>query len=393
MRALVLDDDPAIGRLVRRIAAPLGFHTELATGGREFRSHYQANVPDLVLLDLQVEDGDGIEQLRFLSDASYRNPVILMSGFDERVLATAERLGRSLGLAIMATFNKPLRAHELRGILEQAGSELRPASPEGLIEAIERDEMVLEYLPIVTREPRTVRWLEALIRWNHPTRGRLSADQVIPLAESRLQVIDVISDWVIATAAREYKRLRDLGLPVPMAANISGKNLHDLDFSDRVHDRLRDAEVPAGHFCLEITETAACQDPARTMDILSRLRLKGVELAIDDFGTGYSSLKQLRQLPFSTLKIDRSFVADMMTSRDALAIVKSTLDLARNMELDSVAEGVDCEESAALLESLGVGALQGYLITRPLPAEQVAGWMRSWLPDDTQARQMNVAGG
>jgi EAL domain-containing protein (putative c-di-GMP-specific phosphodiesterase class I) len=113
------------------------------------------------------------------------------------------------------------------------------------------------------------------------------------------------------------------------------------------------------------------------MDILSRLRLKGLELALDDFGTGYSSLKQLRQLPFSALKIDRSFIADMATSRDSLAIIKSTIDLARNMELESVAEGVETEADAACLSALGIDASQGFLIARPLPADQVPAWLTS----------------
>jgi len=375
MRALVLDDDPAIGRLIRTIAAPVGFATELTTREPEFRAGYEVSIPDLILLDLQIGETDGIEQLRFLSEKGYRNPLILMSGFDDRVLATTEGLARSLGLAPVAALSKPVRAEQLKRILEQVKATMEPLSEDQVLNAVRRNELVLEYQPIVTRERTKILWLEALVRWEHPHRGRLSPDRFIPIAERTSEVMDAVTDWVIATAARQYGSLRDIGLVAPMAVNISGKNLHDVRFPDRVHDRLREAKVPAGDFCLELTETATSMDPVRTMDILSRLRLKGVKLALDDFGTGYSSLKQLRQLPFSALKIDRSFVADVTTSRDSLAIVKSTIDLARNMELESVAEGVETEEAAACLGTLGAGALQGYLIARPLPGDQVSAWL------------------
>ena len=375
LRALVLDDDAAIGRLIRTIADPVGFATLVTTDGPSFRSQYEMGVPDVILLDLQIGDTDGVEQLRFLGDKGYRNPLILMSGFDVRVLATTEHLARSFDLVPIAALHKPIRADHLRQILEHVRAMTEPLSEDGLLAAVRNDQLVLEYQPIVSRERTQLRWLEALLRWEHPHQGRLPPDRFIPIAERSVEVIDAVTDWVVGTAARQYRQLRELGFVAPMAVNISGKNLHDIDFPDRMQDRLRAAEVPARHFCLELTETAASIDSAQTMDILSRLRLKGLELALDDFGTGYSSLKQLRQLPFSALKIDRSFVADVATSRDSLAIVKSTIDLALNMELESVAEGVETEEAAVCLSTLGVDAAQGYLIARPLPPDQLPAWL------------------
>jgi EAL domain-containing protein (putative c-di-GMP-specific phosphodiesterase class I) len=375
MRALVLDDDPAMGRLVRRVADPVGFACDLTTAGPEFRSRYDAAIPDVILLDLQIGDTDGVEQLRFLGGKGYRNPLVLMSGFDDRVLATTQHLARSLGLNPVAALSKPVRAERLKEILERVKATIEPLSEAQLLQAVRLNQLVLEYQPIVARDRSTVRWLEALVRWNHPLLGRVPPDRFIPIAERTVEVIDAVTDWVVATAARQYTCLRELGYVAPMAVNMSGQNLHDVSLPDRLHDRLRAADVPAVHFCVEITESAAAIDPERTMDILTRLRLKGVHVALDDFGTGYSSLKQLRQLPFSALKIDRSFVTDLATSRDARVIVKSTIDLARNLELESVAEGIETEDAAACLESLGVDALQGYLIARPLPADQVAEWL------------------
>jgi EAL domain-containing protein (putative c-di-GMP-specific phosphodiesterase class I) len=375
MRALVLDDNLAIGRLVRAVAAPLGFAAELTSSGPEFRSRYRAELPDVILLDLQIGDSDGIEELRFLSGEGYRNPLILMSGFDDRVLATTEQLARSLGLMPVAALSKPMRSEQLARVLVQVRETGKLLSRADVLEAVQQGQLVLEYQPIVAGDRTQLRWLEALVRWDHPQYGRLPPDRFIPVAERSVEVIDALTDWVVATAADHYARLRRAGVVAPMAVNISGRNLHDVSFPDRVHDRLHAAGVPAGHFCIELTESAAAMNPAQTMDILSRLRLKGVQLALDDFGTGYSSLKQLRQLPFSALKIDRSFIADVTTSRDSRAIVKSTIDLARNMELESIAEGVETEAAAGCLAALHVDAIQGYLIARPLPADQVAEWL------------------
>jgi EAL domain-containing protein (putative c-di-GMP-specific phosphodiesterase class I) len=377
MRALVLDDDPSIGRLIGTIAAPLGFTTDLTHCAAQFRSSYEATVPNVILLDLQIgDDTDGVEQLRFLSSKGYENPLILMSGFDDRVLGTAEQLAKSLGLCLAAALCKPFRADQLQQVLQRIDAEAQPITGEQLLQAVELEELALEYQPIVTPDRKEVLHLEALLRWEHPHLGRLAPDRFIPVAENESEVIDAVTDWVVSTAARQYQQLHDLGLVAPIAVNLSGRNLHDVHLPDRIRMRLRDAHVPAEHFCLELTETAVALDPSRTMDILSRLRLMGMQLALDDFGTGYSSLQQLRRLPFSALKIDRSFVADLPTSRDSLAIVKSIIDLARNMGLKSVAEGVETEKVAAAVIELGVDALQGYLIARPLPADQVAGWLR-----------------
>ena len=164
----------------------------------------------------------------------------------------------------------------------------------------------------------------------------------------------------------------------PLAVNISAGNLHDLTLPDRLEQRLRAGAMPARHLCLEITESVAFKNAARTMDVLSRVRLKGMQLSLDDFGTGYSSLKMLRQMPFTEIKIDQSFVADATTSRDSRAIVKSIIDLAANMDMACVAEGVETEDTAALLEQLGVRDLQGYLIARPMPLAAVPAWLASW---------------
>src|SRR6202035_4355040 len=170
-----------------------------------------------------------------------------------------------------------------------------------------------------------------------------------------------LTDWVILNAARASVALEAEGFSLPIAINVSTLNIRDLEFPERLQNLTRSVRVDPSRLSVEVTEPAAFGDPVRTNEILTRLRLKGVELAIDDFGTGYSSLSALKQLPFSALKIDRSFVSDLTTSPDPYAIAKSVADLARNMGLATVAEGVENEETARILTDFGVDNLQGYL--------------------------------
>ena len=381
-RVLVFDDDAAVGRLAVRIATMAGMDAIAVTDATAFAQRLRTQPPQVVLLDLQLGETDGVEQLRRLAERQYGGMLVLMSGFDARVLATARALGQSLGLRVEAVLQKPLRVADLEGVLRRLQSGGGSPSAERLLAAIANDELVLDFQPVVAREPKVLKKLEALVRWEHPTSGRIPPSDFLPMAESNTGIIDALTDWVVGAAVEAYQVLAELGVSVPLAVNMSTQNLHDLTVPDRLEQRLRAGGMPARHLCLEITESAAFKDASLTMDILSRVRLKGMQLSIDDFGTGYSSLKMLRQMPFSEIKIDRSFVSDATTSRDSRAIVKSIMDLASNMEMGCVAEGVETKETADLLETLGSCDIQGYLIARPMPVEAIPSWLSFWLGDD-----------
>ncbi len=387
MRMLVFDDDAAIGRLVVRIAGMAGIEATAVSDSGAFAQHLRTDPPQIVVLDLQLGDTDGVEQMRVLADRHYGGALVLMSGYDVRVLATARAVGQSLGLNIENVLEKPLRVAELEQVLERLTSASQSFSAERLLRAIAKDELVLDFQPVVSRNPKALTKLEALVRWNHPVAGRIPPGEFLPAAERDTATMDSLTDWVVDAAVKAYKVLVELGVGVPLAVNIFPQNLHDLTLPDRLEQRLRAGGMPVRHLCLEMTETAAFQDAARTMDILSRVRLKGMPLALDDFGTGYSSLKLLRQMPFSEIKIDRSFVSDLTTSRDSRAIVKSIMDLAANMEMGCIAEGVETQETADLIEQLGVCDLQGYLIARPMPVEVVPIWLAAWTQRGSGSRQ------
>lgn len=385
MQLLVFDDDAAIGRLVTRVASSAGLKAAAVTDAAAFRQSLVDAPPQVIVLDLQLGSTDGVEQLHFLAEQRFTGTLIVMSGFDIRVLAATATVAKNLGLNVAATLNKPIGVDELEQVLERLQSAQQPISAESVLAAIRNDELNLEFQPIVARRPKTLKKLEALVRWDHPALGRIPPGDFLPVAEARRQVIDALTDWVVSVTVDAYSVLRELGIRVPISVNVSPQNLHDITLPDRLARQLSAGGMPTSHLCLEITETVASQDIARIMDILTRLRLMGVQLAIDDFGTGFSSMKALQQLPYSEIKIDRSFVADMATSDDSRAIVKSIIDLAANMKMASVAEGVETEGTARLMEQLNVDAMQGYLFAPAMPVEAVPAWLAIWLAGKTGA--------
>ena len=385
MRLLAFDDDPAIGRLVVRVAVMAGLEASAVTTQAMFRSAMSGAPPAIIVLDLQLGATDGVEQLRYLAEQQFTGAIVIMSGFDARVLSATASVARHLNLHVAATLTKPIQITELEAVIERLRAERESLSAENLMTGILSDDLSLEFQPIVSARDRSLTKLEALVRWDHPRLGQVPPAAFVPLAESSREIIDALTEWVIGAAIEAWLVLHELGLRVQIAINMSTLNLHDVTLPDRLARRLATSGMPPEALCLEITETAASRDTAHMTDILTRVRLKGIELAIDDFGTGYSSFKALRQLPFSTIKIDRSFVADLTTSSDSRAIVKSIIDLAANMGMSTVAEGVETEATARLLEQMKVDALQGYLIGKPMRAAEFQALLQAQSAQPQQA--------
>ncbi len=398
MRLLVLDDERSIVTLVGAVARDLGWKVETALDVASFRAALRTHNPELVMLDLQLGQSDGIEQLRYLRSENYRGQVILMSGVDARVLAAARQLGESIGLTIRGVMSKPARVGDLRRLLREAaepleadavkakpgagfrpgaqGVELLTATDVG--NALASNQMHLALQPLVSASSGKIIKFEALIRWTHPELGIIPPDRFIPLAERDEAVIDRLTTWVVETAVDHHKHFAANFATLPIAVNVSGINLRRLDFPDVVSSFIAERGVSPSALHFEITESVATKDPKATADILTRLRLKGFALAMDDFGTGYSSLEALREMPFSELKIDKSFITNLIESRDSFAIVKSVVGLATHMGLETVAEGVETADVARLLQELGVTCLQGYHISKPLAAPQALDWSKGW---------------
>ena len=238
--------------------------------------------------------------------------------------------------------------------------------------AIENEELVLHFQPKAELATDCVVGVEALVRWQHPERGFIPPNEFVPIAE-RTGLIKPLSRYVLTSALRQCGAWRDAGLDLHVAVNLTIPDLLDLELPDVIETLLAETNVRPDQLELEITETTILADPFRVRQVLTRLNEMGLRLAIDDFGTGYSSLAYLRRLPVQTIKIDRSFVMDMCESASDATIVRSTIDLGRNLDLDVVAEGVESQEAWDALRAQGCTLAQGYFISRPLPAEELAG--------------------
>jgi EAL domain-containing protein (putative c-di-GMP-specific phosphodiesterase class I) len=220
-----------------------------------------------------------------------------------------------------------------------------------------------------------VAYAEALVRWNHPTHGRMSPDEFIPLAEQS-GTIGALTKWVLRTAIRECALWTRLGTPVTIAVNLSALDLFDAELPTYISGLLTDANLPPMSLVLEITESAIMRDPAYALKILRELKSRGIRLSVDDFGTGYSSLAHLKRLPVDELKIDKSFVLNLTSqSTDDTVIVRSTIELGHNMGLTVIAEGIENIEAFDILKRLGCDMAQGYYMSPPLPAEKFRRWI------------------
>ncbi|XLZ71575.1 EAL domain-containing protein [Massilia sp. SR12] len=243
--------------------------------------------------------------------------------------------------------------------------------------AVENNELRLFVQPKITFSTGNVVGAEALVRWQHPVRGNVFPDQFIPFAE-QTGFIRVLTQWVLERSAELCHALAQRGIHLKVSVNLSTRDLLDQDLPVKVAEIFMRHHVSPGAFCLEITESAIMDDPVRAQQTLERLHAMGCDLSIDDFGTGYSSLAYLKRLPVDELKIDKSFVLNMANDVGDAKIVRSTIDLGHNMGLRVVAEGVEGEAAWNILAEMGCDQGQGYFMSRPMPADQLAGWVENW---------------
>lgn len=245
-----------------------------------------------------------------------------------------------------------------------------------LEKAIREDELALLYQPKITLNSHRLAGVEALARWNHPMIGNIPPLEFIPVSEET-GLIDPLTEWVVAAAASAWSGWRERGLITSVAVNFSAKSLGRLEFPDIMERICKQHGMPCEHLMIELTESAT-SGQIELLDTMIRFRVKGFQISLDDFGTGYSSLVQILRAPFSELKIDRSVVADAGTSKDCRIMLKAVIDLAHNLGLPTVAEGVETPDVAALLEQMGCETAQGYFFSRPIPFDAMLDWLEKY---------------
>ena len=239
-----------------------------------------------------------------------------------------------------------------------------------LRQAIEQNHLSLHYQPKINLKTNQCIGVEALVRWNHPEKGQILPDTFIKSAE-KSGTIKSLTQWVLRNAIDQYMVWDKQGIDINISINISARDFQDPDLLKLIENLVLTSSIDPARLTLELTESAVMTDTKKAFNSLSELDKMGVKLAIDDFGTGYSSLEYLKRLPVDELKIDRSFVVDMTTSKDDAAIVRSTIDLAHNLGLHVVAEGVEDQAALDLLKEMDCDTMQGYFMSEPLPAENI----------------------
>lgn len=384
IHVLVVDDDLEIGRFIAAAAQRLRMRCTATTNAADFLAALDSSV-SLIITDLMMPYMDGIEVLRALAQARSSAAIVLMSGFDARVLQSAEDYARSAGLAVVGRLQKPFRLLELEALLRtRARAASTPIAvlraPMAIAESdlrrgIDRNEMLLHYQPQIEIKTHRVVGVEALVRWQHPVRGLVYPDAFIGLAE-REGLIDQLGWLVVQRGLTEIGTIAGTGSEIPkLAVNVSAYSLHDVRFPDRLVAMADRCNVPRAKIVVEITESGLTSQLASALDVLTRLRMKEVHLSIDDFGTGYATLQQLRHVPATELKIDRTFVHELPVMDRARVMVQKTIELAHELGLTVVAEGVETLEQFDFLEASGCDRAQGYLMSRPLPVGELVRWL------------------
>jgi EAL domain-containing protein (putative c-di-GMP-specific phosphodiesterase class I) len=386
-KILVVDDEPDVGEFIAAAAQNLGLQCIHTTDAGALSGLLTPDVT-LILLDLMMPDMDGIEGLRLLSELHCKAGIVLMSGISKRVLETAEKLANTLGLFIVGRLAKPfqladleelLKTHHVRDVPIDGKPDLEaPISDERLRIAVERNEFVLHYQPQIDIATGAIIGVEALVRWQHPDRGLIFPDLFI----KRLEGLGLIDDlgWLVADRAlAEVKQFADRNHVIPrLALNATVSSLCDLKFPDTFISLLRNHDTAADDVILEITETGLINELSRTLDVLTRLRVKGVRLSIDDFGTGYAMMQQVVNIPATELKIDRSFVMNMHINSSDRVMVDKSIELGHALGMVVIAEGVETEQQLESLRQAGCDSAQGFFFTRALPPKEFLHWMADY---------------
>jgi len=387
LRVMVVEDHGFQRRMALRLLADLGIGQvqEAADGAAALHLlETAASPPDVILVDLDMPGMDGIEFIGHVAQRRLARAVALVSALDPALLNTVQMMARAYGLYVLGSIEKPLSLEKLEDLLTRYEEHLLEAEKEDHVEVdlvdlrrgLREGEIVPWFQPQAEFANGKVVGVEALARWER--------DGVVIRPQHFVHMLEAdglateLTDVILEGALRWKRRWQDDGLRLNLSVNVSPATLHDPGAADRYQQMVEAHGLSPSEVVLEITESQLMADAALGLGVLARLRLKGFGLSIDDFGTGYSSLAQLSQVPFTELKIDQGFVFGAHSQSRKRAVVEASLDLARKLQLETVAEGVETVEDWQMLAELGCGIAQGYLVGMPVSAEDLAESVRRW---------------
>ena len=375
--ALVVEDDDFQRRTVARMLRSLGAREVRETGdGSQALASMRGTAPvDLVVCDLDMPEMDGMEFIRHLGQANSAVSVIIASAQDRSLLNSVDKMARAYGVRLLGAIEKPVTREGLQSLialhqapkprLAHASAPAPSFSLEQILHGVQEKQFEPFYQPKVGLATGKVLGAEALARWRHPEHGLVAPYAFIaPLEQSGN--IDDLTLLMLEKASHACSAWRERGLELTVSVNLSLVSLTDTMLADRITEVVRSGGLDPRHMILEITETSAMTEVAPALENLARLRMRGFGLAVDDYGTGFSSLQQLTRVPFTELKIDQSFVTGCAANSSSRAIVESSVEMARRLDIKSVAEGVETQTDWDVLKAVGCDAAQGYLIAKPM---------------------------
>jgi EAL domain-containing protein (putative c-di-GMP-specific phosphodiesterase class I)/CheY-like chemotaxis protein len=339
---------------------------------------------DLVFIDLEMPIMDGVELSRKIAKEKLAKSVIILSSKDPSLISSIGTMAESDGLIVLGTFKKPIQVNDLENSLNRLTTHKNTNEThkiynrlevDDLIHGIKEKQITLFYQPKLTCKGLLLKGVEALARWDHPTLGFVSPVEFITAAEE-FGIISELTHYLFDIALKQKVQWRDHGINFHLAFNLSPLSLADNNIADKIFSQVTLHNIEPKEIVLEVTENAICGEISTAIETLAKLRLKGFKLAIDDYGTGFANAQQLSRVPATELKLDRILVDNVATRPQQLAILKSTVNLAKDLGLTTVAEGVENFDDFKLLFKLNVDLVQGYYFAKPMDAKNLVHWLQ-----------------
>ena len=401
---LLIDDDPTqIAILTAYLSSLRISKITSASDGQKALDLLASSVheTDVIFTDLRMPNMDGYVFLKHLGDLGFKGQIIIISGHEHVLLESAASLGKMYGLNIAGQIRKPLTKQALDRLLATRKEDTNHNGPrssdvmssEAILNGIANDEFIPFYQPKVDLLSGKIVGAEALARWQHPELGLISPAAFIPIAEAdgSIQAISIkIFDHLVNDLAQGGAAWKDKKI----AFNLPPQMIRDETLPETLISRLNKAGVSSKNICIEITENGFIDFDHITVEVLSRLRIMGFDLSIDDFGTGAASIANLKMFPYTELKIDQSFIGNVLTDAFSAETVRTSISLARQLGLRIVAEGIETHDVLQYVKSRGIDQAQGYLFAKPMPVADVNELFENpmgWMSNPTYARQSNAA--
>lgn len=346
----------------------------------------QANI-DICFIDLNMPGMDGMELIRHMARSANPVSIVLSSALDPSLVFSVESMSQAYGVNLLGTITKPATPEELTALISRYTSKearrqvvqstAETFTLEDILQGLQEDQFAPYFQPKVELASGKVKGVEAFARWEHPQRGIISADAFIPVLEAQGKM-DQISWNIIRKSAAACRALHDAGHAISISINLASQPLCELEFADHFAACMAAHNIEPGFITVEITESASRTEMPAFLENLARLRMKGFMLAVDDYGTGDASMQEQLRIPFSELKIDRSFVVGASHNEALGLALASSLELAQKLKRESTAVGVETRQDWDLLHKLGCTNAQGYFIAKPMDVKALPGWIEEW---------------